>query len=117
MNLYERNKLFESRRAISSDPVVTRLAEYLSKWKQDDKTAEELSSGTERFLGNSWIQNAEAHRQVYELWAEFRDHNIKGIGGMTMNERLYWFGLFERYDACEDEQSRLVVYKKLHATL
>ena len=34
---------------------------------------------------------------------------------MTMNERLYWFGLVERFDACPDQAASLVVYRKLHA--
>jgi hypothetical protein len=50
------------------------------------------------------------------MWSLFRDEAISGIGGMTMNERLYAFSLSERFDACTDENSRLVIYKKLHTT-
>ena len=37
------------------------------------------------------------------------------LGGMTMNERLYWFGLLDGYDKCSTEDDRLVIYAKLHA--
>ena len=37
----------------------------------------------------------------------------RGIGGMTMNERLHRFGLFERFDACDAEEESQVVHNKL----
>ena len=84
MNLDE---LISQVQEISSDPVVTQLAEYLGKWKLDDKTAEDLNTSTERFIGNSWIKCAAEHKRVYELWAEFRDQAIKGIGKAVKVEK------------------------------
>ena len=66
-------------------------------------------------LGNTWIENNEDHLKIYQLWSSFRDEAISGIGGMTMNERLYWFGLFSRFDDCTNEETKLLVYRKLHA--
>jgi len=74
-----------------------------------------LKEGFERYIGNSWIENNDTHETIYHMWSSFRDEAITGIGGMTMNERLYYFGLFERFDDCEDQHARLVLYKKLHA--
>jgi len=53
---------------------------------------------------------------MYALWSEFRDREVEKIGGMTMNERLFTFGLFERFDTFADEDARLIVYQKLLAS-
>lgn len=53
------------------------------------------------------------HSEIYKLWLSFRDEAIFGIGGMTMNERLYWCGLFDEFDTCKDELSKLRLYNKL----
>ncbi|SIS80537.1 hypothetical protein [Neptunomonas antarctica] len=98
----------------SSDEVVARLVSYLSDWKSDDTNAIELADSIERFFGNSWITNEESHSHLYKLWSGFKAEAVSGIGGMTMNERLCWFGLFERFDnASEAEQQ--VIYAKLCA--
>jgi len=100
---------------VSSEPVVQRLAELLLDWKSDRSTAEELRDIIERYLGNSWIQRDEDHARVYALWSAFRDGAIAGIGGMTMNERLYYFSLFDRFDTSYNEKEKLTIYAKLHA--
>ena len=107
--------LISSCKNVSHDPVVSRLTELLTLWKLDDRTVDQLRDHIERFIGNTWIQDRDEHNQVYELWTEFRDANIRGIGGMTMNERLYAFGLIERFDTCEDDDSRARIYKKLNS--
>jgi hypothetical protein len=98
-----------------SDPVVQKIGTVMLQWKTDTSTAEDLRERVERYIGNSWISREEDHQRVYGLWSSFRDEAIGGIGGMTMNERLYWFGLFDRFDGSTKEE-RLVVYRKLHAT-
>ena len=112
MNLDE---LVQKIREISSDTVVQRLADLLLDWKTDDHTARELSDDVERYIGNSWIKSDEDHSKVYGLWTAYHDEVIAGIGGLTMNERLHWFSLFERFDAAPDEGEKLAVYAKLHA--
>ena len=100
---------------VSSEKVVQDLSRFLVEWKDSKETAEELKEGIERYIGNTWIEKNEDHLKIYRLWSEFREAAISGIGGMTMNERLYWFGLFNRYDACKNEEEKLLVYRKLHA--
>jgi len=112
MNLDE---LSEEISKVSSEKVVQDLSRFLVEWKDSEETAEELREGIERYIGNTWIEKNEDHSKIYRLWSEFREAAISGIGGMTMNERLYWFGLFNRYDACKNEEEKLVVYRKLHA--
>src|SRR4051794_6837699 len=95
MNLDE---LANHLRAGFGDPVVQRLGTVMLQWKTDTSTAEDLREMVERFIGNSRISRDEDHQKVYGLWSSFRDEAIGGIGGMTMNEGLHWFGLFDRFD-------------------
>ena len=100
---------------VSPEPVVQQLVALLLAWKSDRRTAEELRDMVERYIGNSWIQRDEDHARVFALWSAFRDGAISGIQGMTMNERLYYFSLFERFDASQNEEEKLAIYAKLHA--
>jgi len=112
MNLDELAKKISS---VSSNKVVQDLSQILFVWKANDDTVEELKDSVERYLGNTWIASNEEYKKIYSMWSSFRDEFIAGIGGMTMNERLYYFGLLKRFDACTDEDSRLSIYMKLHA--
>ena len=112
MNLDE---LSETISKVSSEKVVQDLSRFLVEWKDNEETAEELKDGIERYIGNTWIEKNEDHEKIYQMWSSFRDEAISGIGGMTMNERLYLFGLFERFDACANQEDTLLVYRKLHA--
>ena len=102
--------------SVSDDPLVQRLPKLLRDWKFDDTTVEQLRESVERYIGNSWIQSTRHHEDVYGLWSTFRDEAITSIGGMTMNERLYWFSLFPLFDACETDDDRSRFYKKLLAS-
>jgi hypothetical protein len=109
------DEYIEEVRKYSNDEVVARLVSHLDKWKSDNANVVELADSIERFFGNSWITSEETHSNLYRLWSSFKTQAISGIGGMTMNERLYWFGLFERFEnASESEQK--VIYEKLCAT-
>lgn len=112
MNLDE---LAEEINKISPEKVVHDLSRYLIEWKNSAETAEELKEGIERYLGNVWIESKEDHKKIYRMWSSFRDEVIASIGGMTMNERLYWFGLFERFEACSSQEDKMRIYRKLHA--
>ena len=112
MNLDE---LSENVSKVSSEKVVQDLSRFLVEWKDNEETAEELKDGIEKYIGNTWIEKNEDYEKVYQMWSSFRDEAISEIGGMTMNERLYLFGLFERFDACVNEEDKLLVYRKLHA--
>jgi hypothetical protein len=108
------DEYIEEARKYSSDEVVARLVSHLTNWKSDNSNAVELADSIERFFGNSWITSEETHSHLYKLWSGFKAEAISGIGGMTMSERLYWFGLFERYEnASEAEQQE--IYAKLCA--
>ena len=112
MNLDE---IAEEIAKVSSERIVQDLSKFLIEWKENEETAEQLREGIERYLGNTWIEKDEDYSKIYRMWASFKDEAILGIGGMTMNERLYWFGLFDKFDDSRNESEKLLVYKKLHA--
>ena len=102
---------------LDSDDAVERLIEYIKSWKAGDEDVHELADSVERLFGNDWIESNDAHNYLYELWSKFRADAIQVIGGMTMNERLYWFGLCDRFDACASESEKIAVYTKLAASM
>jgi len=109
------DEYIEEARKYSSDEVVARLVSHLDKWKMNNTNAVELADSTERLFGNSWITSEETHNHLYKLWSNFKTQAISGIGGMTMNERLYWFGLFERFEKASELEQQ-VIYEKLRAS-
>ena len=113
MNLDE---LANAIRNVSDQSDVQRLADLFREWKYSKETVVDLNDTIERFIGNSWFEKDEDHHEIYKMWLKFRNEAILGIGGMTMNERLYWFGLVDEFDACNGDEAKLNIYKKLMAT-
>lgn len=109
------DELASAIRATSTAPEVRHLSELLLKWKKDDTNVEYLQSSVEEYIANSLSSNELSHKEVCRLWSEFRDDAILGIHGMTMNERLYVFNLFSRYDSAWKVESKHKVYEKLLA--
>ena len=110
------DELALSIRTSSSDPLAIKLADLLSQWKDDDSNVEDLESRVERYIGNSWISSEEEQKQIYRLWSEFKSDTVKSVRGMTMNERLFRFGLMDRFDTARTEQKRMTIYVKLLAS-
>lgn len=100
--------------SVSREPTVQQLSSLLLGWKTDEATVEALREQVERFIGNTWIEREEDHNAIYAAWSSFATDVIESVKGMTMNERLYFFGLGEQFDnASPSERSRL--YAKLLA--
>ncbi len=112
MNLDE---LTKNIRKVSKEEIVQKLADNIQEWKTDEKNAVELRDNVERFLGNTWIEKRTDFDNVYRMWTEFRKSAIDRIGGMTMNERLYWFGLFDLFDNAKNEAEQNKINRKLMA--
>ena len=112
MNLDE---LTKNIRKVSKDKTVQKLADNIQEWKIDKRNVFELKDNIEHFLGNTWIEKQADLDKVYGMWTEFRKSAIDGIGGMTMNERLYWFGLFDLFDNAKNKNEQEKYYGKLMA--
>jgi len=97
----------------SSDRTVHGLVDLLQQWRSSANTADDLHRSVERYIGNSWIASDAEHKTVYSLWSAFRDQCIAGRGGMTINERLYCFDLFDAWDSAKTEEGRAVVRRKI----
>ena len=98
-----------------SAPDVAKLLGVLKGWKLNNESVAQLQTIIERFFGHTWIESEETHNHLYKLWSSFNTSAIGNIGGMTMNERLFWFGLFEQFDSCKSEAKKQLIYSKLSA--
>ena len=94
---------------VSSEKSVQDLSSILIEWKTNSQTAKELEKSIEKYIGNTWINRNEDHEKIYNMWCSFKEEAISKIEGMTMNERLYWFCLF---DVALDLD---IIYRKVHA--
>lgn len=112
MNLDE---LVKNIQKVSDEEIVQDLANYLINWKNNNSTTENLKYGVEKFISNIWVEKTEEHNKIYKMWSTFRDDAIQKINGMTMNERLYIFGLIEKFDLYKDQEEQDIIYKKLAA--
>ena len=112
MNL---DNLIAEVRSVSADVAVQGIADQLAAWKNTADTADQLAATIERCIGHTWIASDQQHAQVYALWSAFRRDRIEAIHGMTMNERLYSFGLLDRFYAVQAAGDRKVLYAKLLA--
>jgi hypothetical protein len=81
-----------------------RVAGLVSMWKSSDDDVTSLAVQVRTLLAS--IQSVDPH--IVACWKNFEESCILGIGGMTMNECLYWFGLL---DCVVDD----AIYRKLEA--
>lgn len=85
----------------------------LSRWREDDSTADQLVADLDHTLGNIWFSSAEGHALVALSIARLRD-TVAALGGMTMNERLFTMDLEDRWDRASDAE-RDILYAKVLA--
>jgi hypothetical protein len=100
--------------AIGQDERLAALADHVRDWKKDDSTVEELRTLALRYIGHVWLEQKD-HDRLWSVWQIFVPE-IDSIRGMTMNERLFTFGLFERWDGATDDIERHCIYRKLLAS-
>ena len=62
------------------------------------------------------IESESVHNELYRMWTRFNDEAMDYIGGQTINERLYWFGLLGQFDWCRSDDERGAFYFKLFAS-
>lgn len=90
------------------------LAAGIRHWKNSDQPIEKLVSMVNKWHGNVWPKEKETIINFNNCWSKFKIDAIENIGGLTMNERLYWFGLIGRWDNSSDSE-KLEIRDKLKA--
>jgi hypothetical protein len=78
----------------------------LDAWPTDDSTAEGLLADLNRILGNVWFSSSAVHTAVFQALEAF-GKEVHGVSGMTVNERLFTFGLLDSWDAATDATRKL----------
>ena len=105
--------LLQARASSLDAALLDVFIDRLSRWLDDDSTAEELVANLDRTLGHTWFSSEDVHATVAQRIARLRD-TVATVGGMTMNERLVVFDLLDRWDHSSNAE-RDVLYKKVHA--
>jgi hypothetical protein len=96
----------------NSDVGLRKQLEIIvSNWKTDNSSIEDLIYLIGKWHGNVWFSGDESSNLFYENWCEFKNIAVSSIKGMTFNERLYWFGLFEIWDKSNDAFKKTIRLK------
>ena len=90
------------------------LFQWVKEWKDAKADVEDLSKMLLKWHGNVWFQNKGESTEFLNQLNDFNVNAIDGLSELTLNERLYWFGLFEYWD-CSDENDQNIIRRKLHA--
>jgi len=101
-------------RNCSPEREVQGLADLIAGWKCGETTVENLRYLGDKYLGNVWLSDDALRETIYALWQRFVREEIELIHAMTMNERLFTFGLMDRFESALADD-RLKIYKKLLA--
>jgi intergrase/recombinase len=102
--------------SISEKTLKDSISRWVDKWKKDEQSIHELYDLLNQWHGNARFQNHDEQNTFYRNLNKFKHDAIDGIGGMSLNERLYMFGLLEQWDSSNDAE-RLVIRTKLHAPI
>ncbi|PCJ30312.1 MAG: hypothetical protein COA99_18255 [Moraxellaceae bacterium] len=90
------------------------LRKWINSWKDSGESIDDLNILVSKWHGNVWFKSKSISDEFNEQWTKFKTIAIDGIGGLTLNERLYWFGMFDSWDNA-DEHDKLRIRIKLKA--
>jgi len=90
------------------------LTQWVSEWKCDESDVLQLSDIISKWHDNVWFKNNSESNEFLNQFNAFKLSAIDGLGGLTLNERIYLFGLFEQWD-CANETEQNKIRHKLHA--
>ena len=80
----------------------------LNNWKADDSTIETLEYMVGKWHGNVWFKSTEESNEFHYAWIKFKEDYIHNIGGLTLNERLYFFGLNDMWEQGSQEDHKRI---------
>ena len=88
--------------------------EFLIRWKTSSDDAFRLVEKMDRFIVEQKLDQ-NVLDELLGYWHKFKNASIDAIHGMTVNERLYQFGLFAKFENCKNEMEENRIYAKLMA--
>ena len=90
------------------------LGKWVEDWKRSEDSINQLDRMVSKWHGNVWFKSEEEQNKFYANWQTFKSDAIHALGGLTVNERLYWFGLFDQWDQ-SDDKGKNQIRRKLKA--
>lgn len=87
----------------SESALRENFAHWIDAWKRSAESLERLDYLVAKWHGNVWFQKTGDSDVFLQNWRIFKTEAIDGIRGMTVNERLYVFGLLELWDESDGE--------------
>ncbi|QFS87414.1 MULTISPECIES: hypothetical protein [unclassified Marinobacter] len=100
--------------SIPEADLKAELSQWVDEWKKDSSDVNRLYELIAKWHGNTWFVDQAAQDGFWANLQSFKQQAIDGLGGMTVNERLYWFGLFDDWDSL-GEAGKERLRAKLHA--
>jgi len=108
--------LDELAKSISETKLKENLLRWVNEWKNDEEDIDQLACMISKWQGKVWFEDSIESIQFHTQFQEFKAIAIDRIDGLTVNERLYLFGLFEQWDRSNEEE-RLRIRCKIKANI
>lgn len=84
------------------------LKKWVNIWKCDGSDIHQLVYLIGKWHGNVWMTDQTKQEKFWADFQTFKASSIECTGGLSMNERLYLFGLFEFWDAASPEDKQRI---------
>ncbi len=79
--------------SVSEEEQRRNLAHWVADWKEDGTDIYRLYEMIGKWHGNVWFIDEDAQNEFYSDLQSFKSNAIDNLGGMTVNERLFWITL------------------------
>jgi len=100
--------------SISEEELRLNLIKCINVWKSDDRDINDLYNMIAKWHGNVWFKSESESNKFYKNIQFFKTQAIDGIGGLTVNERLFFFDLLNEWENT-DKSGQIRIRGKIHA--